>query len=83
MKVIVALRDKVSNTFLVPFFVPAVGVALRDLQDEAERNKEFVVAKHPMDFAVYEIGVYNEIAGRIEPCEPKLVIECGALFSKE
>lgn len=84
MKVIVVLKDKVSGLFMQPFFVPAVGVAYRTLQDEAARDKEFVVAKHPDDFALYKIGVFDEDQGRLGALEkPELLIECGALLTRE
>lgn len=85
MKVIVALKDKVSGLFMQPFFVPAVGVAYRTLQDEAARDKDFVVAKHPDDFALYQLGTFEEETGRLYFADksPTLLIECGALLTKE
>lgn len=84
MKVVVALKDKVSGLFLQPFFVPAVGVAYRTLQDEAARDKEFVVAKHPDDFALYSLGMFSEETGKlVVEDQPQLLIECGALLTRE
>lgn len=83
MKVIVVLKDKVSGQFMQPFFVPAVGVAYRTLQDEAQRDKEFVVAKHPDDFALYQLGTFNDETGELVAQAPSLLIECGALLTRE
>lgn len=84
MKVIVALYDKKASMFLQPFFVPTVGVAYRTLQDEARRDPEFVVAKHPDDFALFSLGTFSESTGDLVTTgAPSMLIECTALLGGE
>lgn len=85
MKVVVCLRDKVSEMFMQPMFVPSVGVAYRGIQDEAARGgDDNVLAKHPQDFALYHLGSFDENTGMLSPLDkPVLLVEVQPLIAKE
>lgn len=80
MKFIVVLKDRVAETFMVPFVVPGVGLALRSLKDEIRRGGDGnVLASHPGDFVLYRIGSFDEATGVITPEDPSVVIEVANL----
>lgn len=74
-QVVVALFDVRSALFMQPFFVPAVGVAARQLGDEIKRGGENnVLSSHPDDFELYEVGSWDPIKGVLVAMErPKLL----------
>lgn len=81
-KVMMALRDKKADLFMNPFFVPMPGVAFRNLQDEVARGGEDnVLSKHPGDFEVWSIGLFDEQTG-VLTSEPKLICEVQDLVAK-
>lgn len=61
--IMVAVRDSAVDAFMRPFFVPTTGFAVRSFQDEV-KNPESPMAKHPGDFALYELGTFDEDTGR-------------------
>lgn len=76
-QIIVAVRDSKSDAFGRPFFVASAGVAVRSFDDEVNRSDENnMMFNHPSDFALYELGVYDDSIGIIE-ChpQPKLLIQ--------
>lgn len=74
---IVAVRDKKCDCFSRPFVAQTPAAAIRSFSDEVNRqdqNNEYY--KHPEDYALYELGEYNDADGSIKPSDiPKLLIE--------
>lgn len=66
---IYAIRDRALDAFNRPFFLPADGAAIRAFQDEIN-NKESELSKHPDDYDLYTIGMYDENRGIIRPHDP-------------
>lgn len=83
MKLMLALYDKKQEQFLLPFFVPTLGVAYRSIQDEISRGGEGnMLAAHPGDFQIFEIGVFDEDTGHFATGSiPRMVCEVGQLLS--
>lgn len=81
MQVIVAVRDSKSNLFGRPFFVQSTGVGIRSFTDEVNRvADDNPFHKHPGDFALYQLGVYDDETGYIEcPAQPQLLIQADQL----
>lgn len=76
IQVIVAVRDSAADTFGRPFFVPSAAVGIRSFTDEVNRSDEQnSFYKHAKDFALYEIGQYDDSTAQIvvHP-QPKLLI---------
>lgn len=84
-KVMVALRDRIAGTFMQPFFVPSLGVASRTLGDEIARKGEGnILATHPGDFELYELGHFHEETGVIHPHDkPEFVMQVSALVQEQ
>lgn len=67
--------DRKSESFQRPFFMPSKGAALRAVADEVNRKSDEnnMLAKHPMDFALYAVGEFNEQNGDFNGHPPELV----------
>lgn len=76
MKYIYAVRDNAVEAFGTPFFLSGKGEALRSFSDEANsKNENSAIAKHPEDYDLYELGVYDEIDGSIAPhAKPEKIV---------
>lgn len=66
--VVCAVRDSAVDAFSRPFFVPSTAMAVRSFRDEV-LNSESPVHKHPADYVLYELGVFDEELGRFENLE--------------
>lgn len=81
MKVVVCLFDVQAAAYMQPMFVPGIGIAFRHLSDEIARGGEGnVLASHPGDFKLYELGVWDDQTGEFHLHEvPKMVCEVASL----
>lgn len=78
--VIVAIRDRAVDAFGTPFFVPALGGALRSFADEVNRRDpegKNQLAAHPEDFDLYELGSYNDGDAKFELLEKPRQVAIG------
>jgi hypothetical protein len=68
MKMIVcSIRDRAAEAYGRPFFLPAVGVAIRSFQDEVNRRAEDnQVFQHPDDFDLFELGSFDDATGKFD-----------------
>lgn len=71
--VICAIKDRAIDSFLQPFFTPAVGSALRAFGDEVNKSGSPMNA-HPDDYDLYELGLFTDQSGEITMIEaPRLI----------
>lgn len=68
-----AIHDSAIDAFMRPMFVPKSGMAVRMFMDEV-RRKDSEMCKHPTDYSLHEIGVWDEETGKFENVGPKLLI---------
>lgn len=75
--VICSVRDAKAEVYGRPFFVQSAGVAIRSFTDEVNReDQENNLHNHPADFALYEIGLFDDADGKLYPYDvPKLLIQ--------
>lgn len=66
MKMLLALRDVKTGSFLAPLTATTPGEAERTYL-EILRSEGTLVRKHPNDFPLYEIGKYDEFTGQVFP----------------
>lgn len=65
-----SVKDTNAETFGRPFFVPAVGVALRSFADEVNRDaSDNLYFNHPEDFILYSLGIWDDNSGIFTPHE--------------
>ncbi|QXP08171.1 MAG: nonstructural protein [Arizlama microvirus] len=63
IQIVVSIRDSAVNAFMRPWFVPAVGAAVRSFADEAVRADGDIV-KHPADYELFELGTFDDSTAR-------------------
>lgn len=76
-QVIVSIRDRAAQCFSRPVFTQTEGTAIRSFTDEVNRAvPDNELAKHPEDFDLYVIGVFDDEDGSVV-CEsvPRLVLK--------
>jgi len=62
---VVAVRDRALEAFMRPFFVPAVGQAIRSFQDEVNRvDKDNAINAHPADYDLWYLADFDEESGK-------------------
>lgn len=60
--IVCAVRDSAINAFMRPFYVPAVGAAVRSFNDEVNR-KDSELGAHASDYELFELGEFFEETG--------------------
>lgn len=71
---IVAVRDRAADVFGVPSFVLSTGAAIRSFSDEINRQVEKgVLAEHPDDFDMYELGEFDDSDGLFYAGSPRQI----------
>lgn len=61
---VVAVKDSAAETFGQPFFVSAVGAAVRSFQDEVNRSAaDNPVYQHPEHFSLWRLGTFDDVSG--------------------
>ncbi|WNK12403.1 MAG: nonstructural protein [Microvirus sp.] len=69
---VVCVRDRATDSFGNPFFVVAVGQAVRTFTDEVNRRADDnQMARHPEDFDLYALGTYNTDSGLFDCGVPR------------
>lgn len=61
--VAVAVRDSAVDAFMRPFFCPSTAFAVRSF-GEAVRDPESPMNKSAPDYALYELGEFDEETGK-------------------
>lgn len=80
---IVAILDRGIDAYQRPFTVRAQGEAIRWFQDEIN-NRENPMNKHPEDYDLYELGVWDDHTGKLTPHdEPRQLAIGKQLTTKE
>lgn len=73
-----SIYDRKALVYNQPFFAPTDGAAVRMLSDVvSDRNSN--INRHPADFVLYLVGVYDDQKGALLPLDPlKHVIDAAA-----
>lgn len=71
---IVVIRDRAANVFGQPAFVTSLGGAIRSFGDEVNRRDgKNMMAMHPDDFDLYEVGTYDDSDGSFSTFTPRQI----------
>jgi len=83
--VMVSIKDTAADAFGRPAFVASEGVAVRQFQDEVNRSSDDnQLYKHPDDFHLYYLGLFDDSSGKIELLEsPKLIARAKEVMIRE
>lgn len=75
--VMMAVFDTVAGVYDRPFAVPAVPVGVRSFQN-ALKDPQAAISKNPTDYALYEIGQYDDVSGELISKPPQMVFRAVA-----
>ncbi len=64
------IRDSAAEAFMRPFFAQSKGAAIRSFSDEVNGG-DSPISQHPEDYTLFELGVFDELTGRLSPTEPQ------------
>lgn len=79
-----SIYDKKAATFNAPFNAPTEVHAMRNFSMEVNRNDQGNTLNFaPNDFALYQVGEFNDRTGQVENSTPQLITEASALVRKE
>ena len=70
--VMYSVFDKAVGAYMRPFFLQSDGQAVRFFMDEINAP-DSAVGRHPEDYSLFRLGVFNDADGGFEPCEPLCV----------
>lgn len=71
-----AVRDRAIDAFSQPICVPALGLAVRSFKDAvSEQGSEYF--KHPDDYDLYHVGMFDSSTGLVSPVSPPAMIAIG------
>lgn len=78
-----AVFDQKAVAYLPPFFMPEVGMATRAFGDMIN-DPGHMFGKHPEDFILYELGLFDDNQGMLEPFTgPELVVNGLSLLQEK
>lgn len=78
-----AIYDRKSVAYHTPFFAAAEGAAIRSFSDLVN-DKNTSVGRHPTDYVLFFIGVYDDQSGTMVPVAPIVhVIDANALVKEQ
>ena len=67
-----SVHDQAAEAFIQPFFMHNDGLAMRAFSDNVNSREENNISKHPEQFALFQIGEFDDQKGVIESLqEPK------------
>ena len=64
-----SVYDVKGEMFQAPFFVPALGIAMRMFTDVVN-DKSTPFGKYPGDFVLYQVGEFDDATGEFENVSP-------------
>lgn len=71
---VLAVRDSAADVYGSPFFVPSIGVGIRNFGEAINKQDENnMMYQHPEDFSLWSLGVYDDGTGAFETHVPKQV----------
>lgn len=69
---IYSIYDMASAAYMRPFFLQTDGQATRMFGDIAQ-DAGHEIGKHPEDYVLYKIGLYDDQTGNITPFDPEKI----------
>lgn len=72
-----AVFDSAVQAFGQPFFVPALGAAVRSFTDEVNRRvPDNALAAHPEDYVLHALGTFEDESGVFDVSEDSRRVLC-------
>jgi len=61
---LIAVRDDATESYMNPFVVAHLGMAIRSFMDEL-KAEDSVIGKHPKDYDLYRLGTFDQETGEL------------------
>lgn len=75
---LISVFDRAVQSFMPPFAVAHNGFAIRSFSDEIKTSSETnALSKHPDDYELYQVGVFDDQTGAILPSVPPVLLITG------
>lgn len=72
--IVVSVRDRAADAYGRPFFVAALGQAIRSFTDEVnKKGPDNTIGSHPEDFDLYHLGTFDDATGTFECGTPRQI----------
>lgn len=73
--------DVKAAVFANPFYMPNDAVAIRGFT-EAVNNPQSVLNKHPEDYSLYKLGIFDDSVGKLESeAQPVVLVTAASVMS--
>jgi hypothetical protein len=77
---LVCMYDKKAEQYNSPISTAGIGQLARAIGEAVNSpEKSEIFAKHPSDFQLFEVGMFNEVTGEITPCKPTFLLDINSL----
>lgn len=73
--------DEKALAYLPPFVLPETGQAIRSFAD-CVNSSDHMFGKHPEDYTLFQIGVYDDKSGVISELDTRSVIGSGVQYKR-
>lgn len=77
-----SVYDKAAAAWMQPFFMKTKGEALRAFMDTVA-NREHPFFRHAEDYALFQVGEFDDETSSMEKCEPELMARAHELIAKQ
>ncbi len=74
---IFTVYDEKADAYLPTFVMHSQPMARRTFADMVADEKTHAFGRHPEDYTLYEIGLFDDLAGAVEPYESKKCVCTG------
>lgn len=76
---VVSVYDKAAAAYMRPFFVNAIGQAIRSFQDEIVRQADDnPMCRHPDDYQLFRLGTFDDEVGAFESLQAVELLASGS-----
>lgn len=72
MIAVAAVFDLAVHSYMKPMFVSHTGAAVRAFGDEVNKKDDNPLAKHPEDYELHHLALWDEENGTFEPVSDKV-----------
>lgn len=80
LKKMFTVYDSASKTYMTPFFMNTTGEAIRAFEDTT-RDENSLIAKHPADYTLFEIGTYEDTAALFTHQDAPINLGCAVEYA--
>ena len=69
-----SVYDKICGEYNPPFVCKNMATAIRNMRDSLKDAKQSIIAMHPEDYVLIEIGTFDKNTGEVCPCHKDIML---------